>query len=251
MASTPKYYDRVMETSTTTGTGTYTLAGAVTGHQSFAVVANGNSCYYVAMEVNSAGNPAGGWEVGIGTYTSAGTLLSRDTILASSNAGAAVNWAAGTRRVFLTVAAAAVPALLAYTQYNPGAVTDITTTATTGADVDAANLAVTFIVPPTGNILVSLTARCFQSAGNYYWWNLRTTGGTNVAGTRCMIDGNASSDGRRTHRFVLTGLTPGASQTYRWGFGVSAGTGHLLVGDPGGTTTPVAGPAIMEVWSAP
>jgi hypothetical protein len=107
MASAPKYFDRVQESSTTTGTGTYTLAGAVTGHQSFAVVGNGNSCYYSAFEVNSAGNPSGGWEVGIGTYTSAGTLLSRDTILASSNAGAAVNWAAGTRRIFLTQAAVA------------------------------------------------------------------------------------------------------------------------------------------------
>lgn len=109
MASPPLFYDRVQETSTTTGTGTYTLAGAVTGFQSFAAVGNTKSCTYCAQEVDANGVPSGGWEVGIGTYTSSGTTLSRDTILASSNANAAVNWAAGTRRIFLTAPAAFMP----------------------------------------------------------------------------------------------------------------------------------------------
>lgn len=87
--------DRVQETTTTTGTGTYTLAGAVTGFQSFAVVGNGNTTYYCATN-NSA------WEVGIGTYTSSGTTLSRDTILASSSVGNAVDWGAGTKNIFVT-----------------------------------------------------------------------------------------------------------------------------------------------------
>ena len=78
--------DFVQETSATTGTGTYTLAGAVAGFQSFAAIGNANTCYY------SASNSSG-WEVGIGTYTLAGTLLARTTILASSNGGAAVSWA--------------------------------------------------------------------------------------------------------------------------------------------------------------
>lgn len=102
-------YDRVQETSTTTGTGTYTLAGAVLGYQSFAVVGNGNTCYYCAMGVDGNGNPNGdGWEVGLGTYASGGTTLARTTILASTNANAAVNWAAGTRRIFVTLAAAGI-----------------------------------------------------------------------------------------------------------------------------------------------
>lgn len=87
--------DRVQETTTTTGTGTYTLAGAVTGFQSFAVVGDSNTTYYCATN-NSA------WEVGIGTYTSSGTTLSRDTILASSDVGNAINWAAGVKNVFVT-----------------------------------------------------------------------------------------------------------------------------------------------------
>lgn len=87
--------DRVKETSTTTGTGTYTLAGAATGFQSFSAIGNGNTCYYTAEDGTN-------WEVGLGTYTSAGTTLARTTVLASSNAGAAVNWAAGTRNIFVS-----------------------------------------------------------------------------------------------------------------------------------------------------
>jgi len=87
--------DRVQETSTTTGTGTLTLAGAVTGFQSFSVIGNANTTYYAIV---------GGaeFEVGLGTYTSSGTTLSRDTVLESSNAGSLVNFSAGTKNVFVT-----------------------------------------------------------------------------------------------------------------------------------------------------
>jgi len=92
--------DRVKETSTTTGTGTFTLAGASTGYQSFSVVGNGNTTYYaIALQGGSE------WEVGIGTYTSSGTTLARTTILASSNSGSAVNFSAGTKDVFVTMPA--------------------------------------------------------------------------------------------------------------------------------------------------
>jgi hypothetical protein len=89
--------DRVKETTTTTGTGTVTLAGAATGFQSFAVVGNGNTTYYTI-----AGQGTSEWEVGIGTYTSAGTTLARTTVLASSNSGSLVNFSAGTKDVFVT-----------------------------------------------------------------------------------------------------------------------------------------------------
>ena len=72
--------DRVQETTNTTGTGTLTLAGAVAGYQSFSVIGNGNTTYYTIISGTA-------WEVGIGTYTSAGTTLARTTILASSSAG--------------------------------------------------------------------------------------------------------------------------------------------------------------------
>jgi hypothetical protein len=89
--------DRVKETSTTTGTGTFTLAGAATGFQSFSAIGNGNTTFYTIALVGGSE-----WEVGIGTYTSSGTTLSRDTILSSSNSGNAVNFSAGTKDVFVT-----------------------------------------------------------------------------------------------------------------------------------------------------
>ena len=89
--------DRVKETTTTTGTGTVTLAGASTGFQSFSAIGNANSTYYTI-----AGQGTAEWEVGIGTYTSSGTTLSRDTVLASSNAGSLVNFSSGTKDVFVT-----------------------------------------------------------------------------------------------------------------------------------------------------
>jgi hypothetical protein len=89
--------DRVKETSTTTGTGTFTLAGASTGFQSFSVIGNGNTTFYTIVD-----SAAGAWEVGIGTYTSSGTTLSRDTVLESSNSGSLVNFGSGSKDVFVT-----------------------------------------------------------------------------------------------------------------------------------------------------
>jgi hypothetical protein len=87
--------DRVQVTSTTTGTGTFTLGSAVAGFQDFSVIGNGNTTYY-AIVLGSE------WEVGLGTYTSSGTTLARTTILESSNGGTAVNFSAGTKNVFVT-----------------------------------------------------------------------------------------------------------------------------------------------------
>jgi hypothetical protein len=92
--------DRVQETTTTTGTGTVTLAGAVTGFQSFAAVGNGNTTFYTIADQSGSN-----WEVGVGTYTSSGTTLSRDTVLSSSNSGSLVNFSSGTKNVFVTLPA--------------------------------------------------------------------------------------------------------------------------------------------------
>ena len=89
--------NRVKETTTTTGTGTVTLLGASTGFQSFSVIGDTNTTYYTI-----AGQTSSEWEVGIGTYTSSGTTLARTTVISSSNAGALVNFSAGTKDVFVT-----------------------------------------------------------------------------------------------------------------------------------------------------
>jgi hypothetical protein len=92
--------DRIKETSSTTGTGTYTLAGAVIGFETFtANLSNSDTTYYCCTDNTD-------FEVGLGTFTTSGTTLARTTILASSNSNNAVSWGAGTRTVFCTLPAA-------------------------------------------------------------------------------------------------------------------------------------------------
>ena len=121
--------DRVRETTTTTGTGTVTLGGAATGFQSFSVIGDGNTTFYTIQLANT-----NEWEVGIGTYTSSGTTLSRDTILESSNSGSAVNFSAGTKDVFVTY-----PAEKAIYLGNLPTTLVVTKRDTTTADVTLAN----------------------------------------------------------------------------------------------------------------
>ncbi|MFZ2125588.1 MAG: hypothetical protein WAV01_03105 [Candidatus Saccharimonadales bacterium] len=95
--------DRVKETSAAPGTSAFTMAGAMTGFIRFASapsMAVGATCYYAAQAVDAGGALTGGWEVGLGTYSAADTLT-RTTIIASSNAGAAVNFT-GTTQVYIT-----------------------------------------------------------------------------------------------------------------------------------------------------
>lgn len=88
--------DRVRETTTTTGTGDVTLAGAVSNFRAFsAVCADQDNVFYAIIH-----RSATEWEVGYGTWNVAGTLT-RTKVLASSNAGAAVNFSAGTKDVFV------------------------------------------------------------------------------------------------------------------------------------------------------
>jgi hypothetical protein len=105
--------DRVKETSAVVGTGTLTLLGAETGYQSFAVIGDGNTCYYTIQNTDSGFE--GEWEAGIGTYTASGTTLSRDTVLSSSNSGSLVVFSAGTKTVFVTYPAERAVALNAAT----------------------------------------------------------------------------------------------------------------------------------------
>jgi hypothetical protein len=84
--------DRVRETTNSTGTGTITLGGAVSGFQSFSVIGNNNTTYYTI----SGGTQ---WEVGIGTYY--GGTLARTTVISSST-GSKLDLAAGSKDVFVT-----------------------------------------------------------------------------------------------------------------------------------------------------
>lgn len=107
----PKLFDRVKDTSTTTGTGALTLANsAPTGFRTFgSVLSDADTCFYAIATSGSAE-----WEVGIGTYTASGTTLARTTILASSNSNNAVNLSSGTKDVFIPT-----PAAVQNHLYNP------------------------------------------------------------------------------------------------------------------------------------
>jgi hypothetical protein len=89
-------YDRVQETTTTSGTGSVTLLGAVSGFQSFAVVGNGNTTYYTITD-------GAAWEVGIGTYSTSGPTLARTTVLSNSNGNTSpITLSGGLAQVFVT-----------------------------------------------------------------------------------------------------------------------------------------------------
>ena len=122
--------DRVKETTTTTGTGTYTLAGAVTGFEAFSSVGDGNTTYYACTEGTD-------FEVGIGTYTASGTTLARTTILQSSNSDSAVSWSSGTKTIFCAQPAEKAVFLDASGNFNvtPATVTVSDSTANTNYPV--------------------------------------------------------------------------------------------------------------------
>lgn len=89
--------DRVKETSTTTGTGDFTLAGAEDGFQAFSVaIGTSNSTFYcISLQGGTE------YEVGVGTLTGS-TTFQRDAVLTSSNSNNLVNFSVGTKDVFCT-----------------------------------------------------------------------------------------------------------------------------------------------------
>ena len=99
--------DRVLDSSTSTGTGPFVVSGTpAAGYRTFsAVMSVGDTCYYSIQ-----GQTTSEWEVGLGTYSSTNTIT-RTTIYSSSNSNAAVTFSAGTKNIFITIAAAKAPQL--------------------------------------------------------------------------------------------------------------------------------------------
>lgn len=222
------FADRVKETSTTTGTGIYSLAGAVTGFRTFfAGIGDGQSCHYCAEDGTN-------WEVGIGSISHATPdTLTRLTILASSNAGAAVNWSAGTRNLFCVCAAAdTVPV-------NPstcnGRLTLATATPVTTTDQTAKTTV--FWTPYLGNgvavydgtaiwkyrtfaelsVAVPATTNTpfdifvYDNAGSAALETLNWTSDTARATALVIQDGVWVKSGATTRRYLGTGRTTGSS----------------------------------------
>lgn len=180
----PLLFDRVRESSTTTGTGDFTLDGAVTGgFQAFSSVLAINDTTYYVMQ-NSTFNE---WEVGIGTLT-ATTTLQRTTVLASSNSNALVDFSAGTKAVFADASAAFLQPLLT--------VGDTVYQAATGRPTAL----------PIGTAGQVLTV----AVGIPSW----ATGGAGttlpVADTQTIVQG--SVDATKLLRFEVDGFTAGATR---------------------------------------
>jgi len=96
--------NRVLENTSSTGTGALTLEEVV-GYRRFAsAMAIGDTCHYAIESIDQYGRPTNEWEYGVGTY-SAGNTLTRSAVAGSSNAGAPVNFGAGEKRVVMTMLA--------------------------------------------------------------------------------------------------------------------------------------------------
>jgi len=97
-----KIDDRVRETTTTGGTGTIDLGGAVSGFETFASnLSNSDTTYYAIVDSTN-----GTFEVGLGTFsTGSPNTLARTTPIASSNSNSKVNFASVAKDVFITLPA--------------------------------------------------------------------------------------------------------------------------------------------------
>lgn len=156
--------DRVMESSTTTGIGALTLAGAVSGHRTFASVMTSPSdtAYYTIIGVDGAAT--GEWECGLGTYSGANTLT-RTTVHASSNAGAAVNFSAGTKRAFISATAEVLKHIIADGQLKFPATQAPSSDPNTLDDYEEGTFTVTATASVSGTITLDLDSLNYTKIG--------------------------------------------------------------------------------------
>ena len=243
-----KIADRVRETTTTTGTGSIALAGAVTGYRSFSsVLSTGDTTYYCVADQGGAN-----WEVGIGTFTSPSTLA-RTTILSSSNAGSVVTFGAGTKDVFITEPSSQVLLASGATMTGPllvnsagaGNVARVAGAAASsavviGVDSTSAdtNVNITIGNPKGTGYISALTADSTATGGNARGsyavdWQLSRTSATQVAsGTNSAIVGGANNIGSGNYS-LSAGLSNQASATYTVALGhgtVANGGASLATG---------------------
>ena len=163
------FADLVEETTATTGTGSYTLAGAAVGFQSFASgIGTTNETFYAVADGTD-------WEVSRGTLSDA-TTLTRAEVLASSNGGSAVSWGAGTKRVYAVAPAAFFQSI------GTMATQAASSVAITGGAIDGTTIGGT---TPTTGVFTTLTVNTqlnaqtitSNAAANI---NFATSGGTQV-----------------------------------------------------------------------
>ena len=214
--------DRVQETTGVTGTGTMTLGGAVSGFQAFSVIGTGNVTYYAVVDV-----AAGMWEVGYGTYTASGTTLTRTFVYDSSNAGALVNFAAGTKNVFCTY-----PADQAIYQELDGSLKLV------GGQI-------TLTLDGTlGTTLPNSTFQAFSTTNTYIQTNQQNLSSGALASSNTVLTANNGTD---TTNYVDLGMTSSGYNDPTFpallpnsGFLVSTGADLRIQAGTNGATSAVA-----------
>lgn len=127
--------------------------------------------------------------------------------------------------------------LIGFTQYRNGSDTLISTASTSDVDMDATNLAVSFIAPVSGKVLVRLACFFDNNLGGNSYWKIRE-GASSLAAQ--LMSYSSLHEYMGVAVFEVTGLTPGAHHTYKWGGVVGSGTMRLYTG-------PTYGAATMEV----
>tara|TARA_R110000868_G_scaffold233348_1_gene487083 strand:+ start:1473 stop:2693 length:1221 start_codon:yes stop_codon:yes gene_type:complete len=241
--------DRVLDSSTSTGTGAFVVSGTpAAGYRTFSAVMSVNdTCYYSIQ-----GQTTSEWEVGLGTYSSANTLT-RTTIYSSSNAGSAVTFSAGTKNVFITMVASRSLQLDAAGNVTPsiggGTYTRTTITATAGQTSFTANYTVNYVQVYVNGILLN--------SADY----TATTGTTVVLASAAaagdIIDVFAINIGTFTGGVTITG-TPTNGQIATWTGSTSLQGTTILPTANGGTgaslSPTAAGNTIFtadgSVWSS-
>lgn len=243
---------------------------------SYVVNSNANWAKLIATS-NQAYTPAGGAGVGWATYSSnlysmcngVGIGLSNPTSQLSVNGAVSAqaiclditgNLAYGQADSTAVWSSNAVVSLSNVVANKNALLTSVQSTSAAAAvststqiDVDATNLAVTFTAPASGKVIVKLTGSCYMQPGANSSctgvWNLRS-GGSDVANTKrtaaylSVGSGGGQSSTTVQYSTLVTGLTSGASYTWKWGHGNPANNSSYTL------SISSTDPATMEVWSA-
>lgn len=231
--------DRVLDSSTSTGTGAFVVSGTpAAGYRTFsAVMSVGDTCYYSIQ-----GQTTSEWEVGLGTYSSANTLT-RTTVYSSSNSGSAVTFSAGTKNVFITMVASKSP------QLDPSGNVTALGTPTSVNLTNATNLPLASGVSGTlptanGGLGASVSP---TTTGNV----LFTTNGTSWSSTQKIVQGASVSASGTSVSF--TGIPSWVKRIIVMLSGIStSGTSNLQIqlGTSGGFITSGYSSGVAAITSA-